>query len=157
MDLWYVMMVIVVGAALALAVQLLWHRARTAQQAAQQELAILQFGELRQALGPAFLEAAAATGKPRGLRWKQCELEPTELFAIDQATREIVALVAVTIGFEAIPGGDMEEVEAVGNLRRATAVFVYRQREWTTDGRAVFNLEPEQTLQRFAESIVPLE
>jgi hypothetical protein len=47
----------------------------------------------------------------------------------------------------------MEEVEAVGNLRSATAVFGYRDGAWGTDGRAVFNLEPSEALDRFGAAL----
>lgn len=64
-----------------------------------------------------------------------------------------MGLVGVTIAFEAIVGGGMEEVEAVGNLRAATAVFTWNGREWTTVGRAVFNLEPAEVLERYSTNL----
>lgn len=73
--------------------------------------------------------------------------------ARDRANGELVGLVGVTISFEAIEGGGMEEVEAVGNLRAATAVFNWSGREWTTQGRAVFNLEPREVLERYRDSL----
>ena len=75
----------------------------------------------------------------------------------DRANGAIVGLVGVTIGFEAVEGGGMEEVEAVGNLRAATAVFTHNGREWTTQGRAVFNLEPGEVVERYRESLEPVE
>lgn len=103
-----------------------------------------------------FRTAAAATGKPRGLRYKACELHDEVEFAEDRATGELYALIGVTIRFEAIEGGDMEDVEAVSNLRYATAVFVHRGDAWTTDGRTVFNHSPQQALERYAESLAPV-
>ena len=47
----------------------------------------------------------------------------------------------------------MEEVEAVGNLRAATALFTHDGREWTTQGRAIFNLEPREVLERYKDSL----
>jgi hypothetical protein len=58
-------------------------------------------------------------------------------------------LVGVTISFEAIEGGDMEGVAAVGNLRNASAVFAYSGERWTTAGRAVFNLNPAEAVEHF--------
>lgn len=107
-------------------------------------------------LAEQFRVAAAATGKPRGLRYKSAELHDEVEFAEDRKTGELYALVGVTLGFEAIEGGGMEEVEAVSNLRYATAVFLYRAGAWTTDGRTVFNHSPEQALERYAESLAPL-
>jgi hypothetical protein len=62
----------------------------------------------------------------------------------------------VTIGFEAIEGGGMEDVEAVGNLRAATAIFTWAGADWTTAGRAVFNLEPREVLERYRENLDPV-
>lgn len=100
------------------------------------------------ALTEKFLAAANATGKPRGLRWVGCELHGTPLFAVDRASQELLALSGATISFEALPGGDMEEVEAVGDIRYVTVIFIYRNDSWTSDGRAIFNLEPAEALAR---------
>jgi hypothetical protein len=149
----HVLKVLAVALVLALVAQLFWRRWRLAQQQARRRLAALEFADLCDALQAVFLEAAASTGKPRGLKWKQCDLHDNPLFAVDRANGELHALVAATISFEAIPGGGMEDVEAVGNLRCATAVFIHRQGRWTTDGRAVFNHEPAQVIERFQEQL----
>jgi len=103
-----------------------------------------------------FFAAASASGKPRGLRWKECRFHDGAQFARDRSTGEQVVLVGVTISFEAIQGGDMEDVEAVGNLRCATAVFTHDGLDWTTTGRAVFNLEPPEVLTHYAENLEPV-
>ena len=149
--------VLLVGLVVVLIAQLLWRRWRTAQQRAKRQLARLEFDEGRDQLAGKFLQAAAATGKPRGLRWKHCQLHQDELFAADRANGDFYALVAATISFEAIPGGGMEDVEAVSNLRCATAIFAYRAGQWTTDGRVVFNLEPSQALEHYQESLQLLD
>jgi len=73
--------------------------------------------------------------------------------AHDRTNGELVGLVGVTIGFEAVQGGGMEDVEAVGNLRAATAVFTHNGRQWTTAGRVVFNLEPREVLERYGNTL----
>lgn len=148
---------LVIGAFVVFIAQLLWRRWRTKQKKAKRQLATLEFADSREQLQAEFLEAAGATGKPRGLRWKQCDLHNDELFAVDRATDELYALVGTTVSFEAIPGGGMEDVEAVSSLRAATAVFFHRDGRWTTDGRVVFNHEPPQALERYEESLQPLE
>jgi hypothetical protein len=108
-----------------------------------------------------FILAATATGKPRGLRWKACEWGPAETtpptFARDRATGAIVALLPVTIQFEAVEGSDMEGLPAVGNLRNASAVFLFDGRNWRPTGRAVFNLNPDEALARLTNQFAPLE
>jgi hypothetical protein len=115
-----------------------------------------EFARDRKELESKFFQDASRSGKPRGLAWKQCAFQDGLLMGRDRANGEIVGLVGVTIGFEAIEGGGMEDVEAVGNLRAATAVFIHNGREWTTQGKAIFNLEPREVLERYPESLVPI-
>jgi len=119
--------------------------------------AIQEFAAERDDLSGLFLRTAAASGKPRGLRWTGCELSGSPLFAVDDVTGELIALIAATISFAAIEGGGMEEVEAVGNLRSATAVFMHRGEGWMTDGRVIFNLEPAEALAKFQGTLRPLD
>jgi hypothetical protein len=103
----------------------------------------------RERLENQFMSAAAATGKPRGLRWVECSFEEELELARELETGHIVGLVPVTIRFEAIAGGDMEGVQAVGNLRNASAVFIFERGAWQTAGKAVFNLNPLEVLHHF--------
>ena len=148
--------VLAIGAVVLFIAQLFWRRFRKSQLVARRQLAILDFPDHLPELEADFLTAAGATGKPRGLRWKQCQLSGNPLFAVDRANAELIAMIGVTVSFEAIEGGGMEDVEAVGNLRSATAVFHHRGGRWTTDGRVVFNLEPAQALERFGDSLEPV-
>jgi len=149
---WIILASLLAGVALGFA----WLRLRAGRRTARERLARATFDDGRADLEPAFLAAAAATGKPRGLRWTGCQLQRGAVFARDKATGELYALVGATVSFEAVAGGGMEEVEAVGNLRAATAVFVFRNGQWTTDGRAVFNLEPAEAIKRFSDSLEPV-
>ncbi len=115
-----------------------------------------EFARDRAVLEAKFFRDASLSGKPRGLAWTQCAFQDGVLLGRDRANGEIVGLVGVTIGFEAVEGGGMEDVEAVGNLRAGTAVFTHNGREWTTQGKAIFNLEPREVLERYRESLVPL-
>jgi hypothetical protein len=120
------------------------------------ERALAQMKRHRDAYRGQFLTAAAASGKPRGLAWKNIEFNDQFLLARDRANGQLVGLVGATISFEAIAGGGMEDVEAVGNLRAATAVFTHDGGDWTTLGRAVFNLEPREVLERYRDSLEPI-
>jgi hypothetical protein len=143
-------------AVLLMVAWLLWALLRPTVFAYRVRRAMRQFARGRPALETAFFKAASATGKPRGLAWNECGFQPGVVLARDRANGHLVGLVAVTIRFEAIEGGGMEDVEAVGNLRAATAVFNWNGREWTTQGRAVFNLEPREVLERYRDSLDPI-
>ncbi len=144
------------GIILVVVAYFVWVGLRPTIAARRAEKALRQFVSSREGLESAFFQAAAASGKPRGLAWKQCAFQEEVVMARDRGNGDLVGLVGVTIGFEAIEGGGMEDVEAVGNLRAATAVFTYNGRAWSTQGRAVFNLEPREVLTRYGESLEPI-
>src|SRR2546425_343780 len=75
--------------------------------------ALHAFEQERRELHEAFFQAASSTGKPRGLKWKSCEFGQELELARDKRTGELLALLPVTIAFEAIPGSDMEGLPAV--------------------------------------------
>jgi hypothetical protein len=132
---------------------LVWSLVRRTLFSRRVERALRDFVRDRDALQDTFLRAAAATGKPRGLAWTQCDFHDGLLLARDRATGELTGLVGATIGFAAVEGGGMEDVEAVGKLRAATAVLTWKDGHWTTQGRAVFNLEPREVLERYRDSL----
>jgi hypothetical protein len=142
--------------ALLIAAWLMWALLRPWLFERRVKRAMRQFNRRRTELESKFFQAAAASGKPRGLAWKSCAFQKEVLLARDRANGELVGLIGVTIAFEAIEGGGMEDVEAVANLRAATAVFTHNGSEWTTSGRAVFNLEPRDVLDRYRSSLDPI-
>ena len=109
------------------------------------------FQQRREWLEAKFVTLASSSGKPRGLAWVDCDFDNATTFARDRSTGELHAFVGVLISFEAIEGGGMEDVEAVGNVRAATAVFRYAGTEWQTDGRAIFNLNPTEAIEHFQQ------
>jgi hypothetical protein len=128
---------------------LLWRPLRSFGKAVQIERARELFKLQRERLEAQFLKAAAGTGKPRGLRWKDCEWGEAVEFVRERKTYQIAALVAVTIRFEAVEGSDMEGLPAVGNLRNASAVFFFQRGHWMTVGKAVFNMNPDEAVAHF--------
>ena len=121
------------------------------------EQARAEFRICREHLEARFVCLTAESGKPRGLKWEMCEFTDEVTFARDRENGHLVAFVEIAVGFSAIEGGDMEDVEAVGNIRSATAVFQkHGNGDWQTQGRVIFNLSPEQTLERFESSLEPL-
>jgi hypothetical protein len=141
---------IVATVAVALVVTVLcWRPLRRFGKQVQVERASESFRLQRERLEAQFVLTASATGKPRGLLWKDCQFDGAAEFVRDRHTGEIAALVGVTIQFEAIPGGDMEGLPAVDNLRNASAVFFFHRGQWQTVGKAVFNMNPDEAIEHF--------
>lgn len=113
----------------------------------------VSFHHRREWLEAKFFDLASSSGLPRGLRWTNCDFSDEVALARDRESRDLSAFVAVTISFEAIEGGDMEEVEAVNNLRAATAVFRHDGKQWFTEGRVIMNLEPVEAIERFNQAL----
>lgn len=130
-----------------------WRPVRSALRASRYERARREFHGCRERLEAKFFQIAAGSGKPRGLRWISCDFDDDVSYARDRRTGELCAFVAVTIGFEAVEGGGMEHVEAVGNLRAATAEFRLRAGRWQTDGRAIFNLNPTEAIDYYRDNL----
>jgi hypothetical protein len=103
----------------------------------------------REGLEAKFIRAAQATGKPRGLTWKDCQFDSAVEFVRDKQTGDIAALIGVAIAFEAIEGSDMEDNPNVNRLRNASAVFFFHKGHWSTVGRAVFNMNPPEAIEHF--------
>ena len=143
----------VVAVCFGLGVTLLAPRLRRAVSEATFSRARREFHTQREYLEAKFLELASQSGKPRGLEWTHCDFQDDVAYARDRASGDYLAMVGVTIRFAAIEGGGMEEVEAVGNLRAATAVFHYAANRWRTEGRAIFNLEPDEAIRHFQSSL----
>jgi hypothetical protein len=144
-----VVLAIVVWAVAAL----IWRPISRSRREAQLLKARQDFHRQRERLEARFFEIAAASGMPRGLRWTGCDFDDDVAYARDRKSGELAALVGVTISFEAIPGGPMEDVEAVDNLRAATAVFRLGKERWQTDGRAVFNLNPTEAIAYYRDDL----
>ena len=118
--------------------------------------AVGQFRLERESLEARFFDLAAASGKPRGLRWVHCDWQSAVTFGRDVRTRLLTAFVSVEIHFEAVEGGDMEEVEAVSTIRDASAVFHYDHGHWGTGGKALFNMNPQEAIERLEGQFTPV-
>jgi hypothetical protein len=127
-----------------------WREQREAERARR------DFRRQREVLEAKFFDLAAASGKPRGLRWVDCDWLEAVTFARDRNSGLLTAFVAVNIRFEAVEGGDMEDVAAVGNIRDAAAVFHYQHGQWGTGGRALFNMNPADALDRLQGQFEPV-
>jgi hypothetical protein len=120
----------------------------TADQYAAQQTAFI---DNQATLQQRFFSIVSQSGKPKGLTWKSCNFDETTIWAIEKQSANLHALLATVIHFDAIPGGPMEDVEAVGNARIATAIFFYNGESWDTRGDILFNLEPHEVLTRHCD------
>lgn len=120
------------------------------------ERAMQQFRLQREQLEAKFFDLAAASGKPRGLRWLDCEWQRDVSFARACDTGLLTAFVGVNIRFEAIAGGDMEGIQHVDAVRDAAAVFHYQSGSWGTGGKALFNMNPMEAVTRLVGQFEPL-
>ena len=147
----WILAAVVLSALLVVVSALAWKPIRASRREARFARARQAFRQRREWLEAKFFDLASNTGRPRGLRWTDCDFADEVTYARDRRSGRLSALVAVTIAFEAIEGGGMEEVEAVGNLRAATALFRFNdsRRQWETDGRAIFNLNPFEAVEHF--------
>lgn len=141
---------LVVAAAAGILFGRRWYARR---QSTNLEEARTLFYRRREWLEARFVTLAAQSGRPRGLIWADCDFDNTVCFARDRQSRSLRALVGITIRFEAVADGDMVDNPNVKNLRAATAVFRMEERDWVTDGVAVFNLDPQQTIQHFRHEL----
>jgi hypothetical protein len=81
-----------------------------------------------------FVVLARQGFRPRGLELADCDFEDEVSFARDRHNGRLRAYVAVTIRFQAIDGGGMEDNPNVGNLKAGAAEFRLDNTDWRTDG-----------------------
>jgi hypothetical protein len=110
----------------------------------------------REMLEARFFDLAAKSGKPRGLRWLDADWQDAVSFVRDRHSGQIAALVGITVSFEAIAGGGMEDNPNVSNLRDATALFNFLHGRWITEGRALFNMSPDSAIDRYHDQYEPV-
>jgi hypothetical protein len=138
----YLIATLAVAAVAGMATALALRPIRAARLAERLARAQRDFHRQREQLEAKFIERASQSGKPRGLRWSDVAFDDDVIYARDRKTGSLKALVAIEVSFEAVEGGGMEDVEAVSNVRAATAEFLYDGTRWCTAGRVYFNLAP---------------
>lgn len=131
-----------------------WGRWRRVRRRNQQLRARRDFHLQRERLECLFLEIASHSGKPRGLRWVDVDFDDDVTYACDRASGELSAFVGVTIRFEAVVGGDLEDNPNANRLRAGTAVFTFNGKVWGTRGRAIFNLNPTEAIEHLRDSLI---
>jgi hypothetical protein len=128
---------ILAGVLAAIAVAVAWKPVTARLRAREVRQAIGLFRLQREQLEAKFFDLASMQGKPRGLRWMDCDWQNGVTFARDVNSKMLTAFVAVNITFEAL-----------GTIREAAAVFHYSRKRWGTGGRPLFNMNPEDAIVR---------
>jgi hypothetical protein len=126
-------------------VTLIWRPIRAAWREARFAEARRDFHRQRERLEAKFVQLGA-TGKAGTARWVDCDFDDDVAYARSRSTRQLCAFVAVTIEMDEGGEPSVGIGDAVGNLRAATAVFRFDKDRWETDGRAIFNLTPTETI-----------
>lgn len=150
------MTLIIWGILAVVAIGLAWKPFRRWRRKREVREALQKFRLQREQLEARFFDMARSQGKPRGLRWLDCDWQPEVTFARDLHSGLLTAFVAVNIYFEAIEGGDMEDVEHVSTVRDAAALFHYQNGRWGTGGRPLFNMNPRDAVARFEGQFEPV-
>ena len=151
-EVWpYVVGVVAVVAVIAMS----WKPLQRRSHAATFNQAQADFRAQREQLEAKFFDLASQSGKPRDLRWLGCDWGDGVRYAVETRSGLLSAFVSINIRFEAVEGGDMEDVEAVGLLRDAAALFHYQHGVWGTGGRALFNMNAEDAIDRLQGQFRP--
>jgi len=145
---WTILGIFITG---LLCLALTGRRLLTALQQREAMRAFEVFQLQREQLEAKFFDMASRLGKPRGLRWIECDWQPEMCCGRDRQTGMLTAFLAVNIRFEAVEGSEMEDVAAVGTVREAAALFHFRDGQWGTGGRALFNMNPADALARLED------
>jgi hypothetical protein len=138
-------MVAVASVVVLLAVAAAWRSTRAMDLDAAKRLFHLR----REWLEAEFLTLVTAAGEPCELIWSDCEFADAVVFATDRATGQLRAFSAVTSRLRVDESGETKAGPSERQHSEATAVFQFDGRVWTTEGRAVFNLNPLETVERF--------
>jgi len=110
----------------------------------------------REHLEAQFLDMARLSGKPEGLQWSDCDWLSPVTFARDRKSGMLTAFVSMNVRFQAIEGSEMEGIAAVSTVREAAAVFHFYRGRWGTGGRALFNMDPYDAIERLAGQYDPI-
>ena len=97
-----------------------------------------------------WFDTAARSGSPRGLHWVSWTDAGATVWAKDTANGQLLALVPAVVQFEPVEGGAMDDVPQAREPRAVVVIFRRRRGIWEADGRAIFNLNPRQAVERSA-------
>ena len=130
----------------------------------------------REHLEARFVQISQLHCKPGSPRWADCDFSDDVSYVRNRYTGELSAFVAVTILMDTPQSMHDEEslydednvygencsyteehehhpMDLGNTVREATAVFRFGRDHWETDGRAVFNLSPSETIRFYQHDL----
>jgi len=142
-DFWWIPIVAILFVA---GLILIWRPIRATLREVRFAEACREFHRQRERLEVKFVQLGMVGARPEGPRWTDCDFDNDVTYARNRLTGELSAFVAVTIEMDTAEEGSSGTLDAVSNLRAATAVFRFDRQHWETDGRAIFNLSPAEAI-----------
>jgi hypothetical protein len=130
-----------------------------------------EFHWQREHLEARFMQIAQQRAKPGSPRWADCDFSDDVAYVRNRYTGELSAFVAVSILLDLPPSkgqdGEIAKFDQqdhlqehwrhglgrAGAIREATAVFRLAHDRWETDGRAIFNLSPSETIRFYQHDL----
>jgi hypothetical protein len=131
----------------------LWKPRQKRSRAARLVQAKRRFHTQRERLEAKFIQLAAAHAKPDAPRWADCTFADDVAYVRNRSTGELSAFVAMTIAAEELGRLPPGTTDVVGNLQAGTAVFRFDRDGWVTDGRAIFNLSPNEAIHFYRDDL----
>src|SRR5262245_14828846 len=139
-----------------LAIALVWATLRRPRRTTVERARKL-FHLQRERLEFRFFQLAQSCKKPRGLDLVDCDFEDDVSFARDRHTGRLRAYVAVTVHYQPIEGGGMEDNPNARDPKAGSAEFRLDGSDWGTDGKVHMNLNPVEAIQRYRQELELVE
>ena len=143
-----------VASAAALAVFVfVWRPIKTASLEARFAQARRDFHAQRERLEMKFVYLASTHAGPNGPHWDHCDFDDDVAYVRNRSTGQLSAFVGMTVaaeGYEPPPEGFSG---VLGQLHAGTVIFTFNGHHWETEGRAILNLSPAETIRRYQNDL----
>ena len=112
-----------------------------------------RFHQQRERLEMKFLCLASQGSLAPGAPWMDCEFEDEVAYVRNRRSGQLCALVGILLRKRDPWGG----LPPSGVCRVGTAIFRFARNRWDTDGRAVLNLSPSETIRFYQDALEVLD
>jgi len=129
-----------------------WPQVRTAMRHYRLAEIRRQFHQQRERLEMKFLCLASQGTLPLG-PGMDCEFEDEVAYVRNRKTGQLCALVGILL----IKRNPFDFSPAPPRCRLGTAIFRFTRRRWDTDGRAILNLSPSETIRFYQDALEVLD